>query len=80
MMVRFTFYGFRWIKVDIYVKHEGGGFTPQDIKIGLQLEVFEFMKREDTQKNIKDTLGGLKDIEEVGGDFDEEVKILQTQH
>ena len=57
---------------DIYVKHAGrNGFTPQDIKIGLQLEVFEFMKREDTPKNIKDTLEWLKkDIEEYG-DFDE---------
>ena len=60
---------------EIYVKHAGrNGFTPEDIKIGLQLEVFEFMKREDTPKNIKDTLEWLKkDIEEYG-EFEERLE------
>ena len=60
---------------EIYVKHAGrNGFTPEDIKLGLQLEVFEFMKREDTPKNIKDTLEWLKkDIEEYG-EFEERLE------
>ena len=51
-----------------YVEHAGrDGITPDDIKRGLQLEVFQFSKREDTPKNIKDTIEWLKnDIEEYG--------------
>ena len=52
-----------------YVKCAGrDGITPDDIKRGLQLEVFHFSKREDTPKNIEDTIKWLKeDIREYGG-------------
>ena len=55
-----------------YVEHAGRtGITPTDAKLGLQLEVFQFSKREGTPDNIKETLEWLeKDIEEHG-DFDE---------
>ena len=51
-----------------YVEHAGrDGITPDDIKRGLQLEVFHFSKREDTPKNIEDTIEWLKnDIREYG--------------
>ena len=51
-----------------YVKCAGrDGITPDDIKRGLQLEVFQFSKREDTPKNIEDTIEWLKDdVREYG--------------
>ena len=51
-----------------YVEHAGrDGITPDDIKRGLQLEVFHFAKREDTPKNIEDTIQWLKDdVSEYG--------------
>ena len=51
-----------------YVEHSGrDGITPDDIKRALQLEVFQFSKRDDTPKNIEDTIEWLKnDVEEYG--------------